>query len=60
MVLIYKEIEVDYADMQSDLSLLWQGAATKSDTIKFAIYKLSNPDKDKPDLQETYLYAVFL
>ena len=29
--------------------LLWQGAATKSDTIKFAIYKLSNPDKDKPD-----------
>ena len=35
--------------MQSDLSLLWQGAATKSDTIKFAIYKLSNPDKDKPD-----------
>lgn len=46
---ISKEIEVDYADMQSDLSLLWQGAATKSDTIKFAIYKLSNPDKDKPD-----------
>ena len=46
---ISKEIEIDYAEMQSDLSLLWQGAATKSDTIKFAIYKLSNPDKDKPD-----------
>ena len=46
---ISKIIEMDYNEMQSDLSLLWQGAATKSDTIKFAIYKLSNPDKDKPD-----------
>lgn len=46
---ISKSIEIDYDDMQSDLSLLWQGAATNSDTIKFAIYKLSNPDKDKPD-----------
>jgi hypothetical protein len=46
---ISKEIEIDYNDMLSDLSLLWQGAATRSDTIKFAIYKLSNPDKDKPD-----------
>ena len=46
---ISKTIDIDYADMQADLSLLWQGAATRSDTIKFAIYKLSNPDKDKPD-----------
>ena len=46
---ISKSIEIDYSEMQSDLSLLWQGAASKSDTIKFAIYKLSNPDKDKPD-----------
>ena len=46
---ISKSIEVDYNEMQSDLSLLWQGAAMNSDTIKFAIYKLSNPDKDKPD-----------
>lgn len=46
---ISKAIEIDYSDMQADLSLLWQGAATKSDTIKFAIYKLANPDKDKPD-----------
>lgn len=46
---ISKSIEMDYNDMLQDLSLLWQGAATKSDTIKFAIYKLSNPDKDKPD-----------
>lgn len=42
-------LEADFNDMQSDLSLLWQGAAQNSDTIKFAIYKLSNPDKDKPD-----------
>jgi len=46
---ISKTLEIDYSDMQADLSLLWQGAATRSDTIKFAIYKLSNPDKDKPD-----------
>lgn len=46
---VSKSIEIDYNEMQSDLSLLWQGAATNSDTIKFAIYKLSNPDKDKPD-----------
>ncbi len=46
---ISKSIEMDYNDMLADLSLLWQGAAMKSDTIKFAIYKLSNPDKDKPD-----------
>lgn len=42
-------IDADYNEMMEDLSLLWQGAAMKSDTIKFAIYKLSNPDKDKPD-----------
>ena len=46
---ISSEIQMDYNDMQEDLSLLWQGAATNSDTIKFAIYKLSNPEKDKPD-----------
>lgn len=46
---VSKSIDADYNDMLEDLSLLWQGAAKKSDTIKFAIYKLSNPDKDKPD-----------
>ena len=46
---ISKSIEMDYNEMLEDLSLLWQGAAMRSDTIKFAIYKLSNPDKDKPD-----------
>lgn len=46
---VSKNIDIDYNEMQADLSLLWQGAASRSDTIKFAIYKLSNPDKDKPD-----------
>ena len=46
---VSKSLELDYNDMLADLSLLWQGAAMKSDTIKFAIYKLSNPEKDKPD-----------
>ncbi len=34
--------------MMEDLSLLWRGAAVQSDTIKFALYKLANPDADKP------------
>ena len=31
-----------------DLKTLWIGAASKSESVKFAIYKLSNPDEDKP------------
>lgn len=46
---IAQDLELDYTEMMEDLSLLWQGAATKSDIIKFALYKLSNPDQDKPD-----------
>ncbi|MBR2525108.1 hypothetical protein IKE67_01450 [bacterium] len=46
---ISQSVEMDYVEMMNDLSLLWQGAATKSDTIKYALYKLSNPDSDKPD-----------
>lgn len=46
---VSKNLDMDYDDMMQDLSMLWQGAATRSDIIKFALYKLSNPDKDKPD-----------
>lgn len=46
---ISQDLEVEYNEMLNDLSMLWQGAATKSDIIKFALFKLSNPDKDKPD-----------
>ncbi len=46
---IQKEVEADEREMMADLSLLWHGAATQSDTINFALYKLSNPEEDKPD-----------
>ncbi len=46
---ISKELELEENDMMGDLSLLWQGAASKSDTISFALYKLANPDEDKPN-----------
>ncbi len=46
---ISKELELDQNDMYEDLTLLWQGAAAKSDTINFALYKLSNPDENKPN-----------
>ena len=46
---IAQELEYEEQDMVADLSLLWQGAAVQSDTINFALYKLANPDADKPD-----------
>ena len=46
---ISQDLQIDYDEILSDLSMLWQGAATKSDTIKFALYKLANPNEDKPD-----------
>ncbi len=46
---ISKDLSIDEDTMKMHLSLLWQGAATRSDIIKYTLYKLSNPDKDKPD-----------
>lgn len=46
---IASELSLDEKEMVADLSLLWRGAATQSDTINFALYKLANPDADKPD-----------
>ncbi len=46
---IAQDLEFEEQDMIADLSLLWQGAAMQSDTINFALYKLANPDADKPD-----------
>lgn len=43
------DLELDQEDLVGDLSILWQGAASQSDTINFALYKLANPDEDKPD-----------
>lgn len=46
---ISKLIEIDKTEMLEDIQILWTGTASKSETIKFALYKLSNPDADKPD-----------
>jgi hypothetical protein len=46
---VAQDLEFEEQDMVADLSLLWQGAAMQSDTINFALYKLANPDADKPD-----------
>lgn len=49
---IAKEISDDGAlseeDVLADVKLLWVGAAQNSETVKFIVYKLSNPDEDKP------------
>lgn len=46
---ISTELELLQNDMMEDLTLLWQGAASKSDVINFALYKLANPDENKPN-----------
>ncbi len=42
-------VTVEKSEMFEDIQILWVGAATKSETIKFALFKLSNPDADKPN-----------
>ena len=42
------EMEADSAKILSDLSILYNGAIQKSETIRYAIYKLSNPEENKP------------
>lgn len=46
---VSKLIEFDKSEMLEDIQILWAGTASKSETIKFALYKLSNPDADKPN-----------
>lgn len=46
---IAKIVESDREILIQDIAILWPGAAAKSETVKFTIYKLSNPDADKPD-----------
>lgn len=46
---ISQDLLLSEKEMLGDLSMLWQGAASQSDTINFALYKLANPDADKPD-----------
>ena len=46
---ISKLLTIEKEEMLEHIQILWAGAALKSETIKFALYKLSNPDADKPD-----------
>lgn len=50
---IAKEIsddgQLDSENVLNDVQLLWMGAAQNSQTVKFIVYKLSNPDEDKPN-----------
>ena len=43
------EIEEDSMKINSDLAILWQATTARSETMKYTIYKLSNPDEDKPN-----------
>lgn len=42
------ELDLDSEQSLLDIKMLWIGAAQKSETVKFIIYKLANPDEDKP------------
>ena len=46
---ISKLLTIEKEDMLEHVQILWAGAAMRSETIKFALYKLANPDADKPD-----------
>ena len=43
------DLNIESADLLADLQLLWAAAAQRSETIKYTIYKLSNPDENKPN-----------
>lgn len=45
---ISDEVEEEQATILEDLSTLWVAAAQKSETLQYTIYKLSNPDAEKP------------
>lgn len=44
---IKSELEDQKEVITGDLNILWQAAVSKSDTIKFAIFKLSNPNGEE-------------
>lgn len=46
---ISKLLTIEKEEMLEHIQILWSGAALRSETIKFALYKLANPDADKPD-----------
>ena len=43
------ETDEESIEINSDISILWNATINRSETMKYAIYKLSNPDEDKPN-----------
>ncbi|MBR2068395.1 MAG: hypothetical protein IJ877_01405 [Candidatus Gastranaerophilales bacterium] len=43
------ELDMDSNKINSDLAILWAATTENSETMKYTIYKLSNPDEDKPN-----------
>lgn len=43
------DLSIEQDELLADLQVLWAAAAQRSETIKYTIYKLSNPDENKPD-----------
>ncbi len=43
------DLNIESADLLADLQVLWAAAAQRSETIKYTMYKLSNPDENKPN-----------
>jgi len=43
------ELDEDSSKINSDIAILWNATVNRSETMKYAIYKLSNPDEDKPN-----------
>lgn len=46
---IIDEMDSDSGKVLSDLSILYNSAIQRSETIRYAIYKLSNPEENKPN-----------
>ncbi len=43
------ELDMDSNKINADLSILWAATTENSETMKYTIYKLANPDEDKPN-----------
>lgn len=46
---VIEEMDIESPEILSDLSILYNNAIQRSETIKYAIYKLSNPEENKPN-----------
>lgn len=46
---VSQDLDMDMSYILEDVKTLWVGAATRSETISYAMYKLANPDSEKPN-----------